>query len=1083
MGFSFNNVASSTYFKVNKIKQSILPALSPRFVSAPKRAGVYDFGTDVGMREFEIDISVIANDDVNLRLQVREIAEWLFQDELKPLVFDDEPDKTYYVRLSGDSELDEILNLGFGQGTLVFIAPDPFAEGEIKTSTVEKGSPANPVFLRDSSAYDDNGAYYGTNVPRYENGQFADSKAVIVEEGTTNLLPSPLSPAKQEVSVTANSDYTLSLYGGDTATIEHKYLDTTDFTMPTKTAPTFTRNSNALSVDGGNQLSANAPRYANARFGKGVQLEEGTTNLVSDGSFNLDANANGFADPWYSTGNPTKPTFTLSTTEKYFGSQSQKVVTASTGGSLYQEVSVTAGQKYSFSGYIKLTALDAGSNFTFLVEWYDASGVLIATGGSVTLGTETAVTNAWKRYKGDGLTAPTGATKGRVIMKASAGATFYADGVQIENKDYVTTFTDSSRVNEKLLIPAPSDGSIIGGDSGTVELVFRRTGKPTQWANLFAWGAWSSPVTTDNIVIAHNTGTGLTKITAEYRSKATATTQILTVTLPAETVEGQDYYVALRWLFNGSSGYLKLDVYDYTAGVWYSNSLTGLTEPALAFDAYQVASVGSDIDNTFPSNIVVSGFNATNFPRTDTEIQAISSVSTSSNYALKIDANTTYSLDFNSNLAVSQFVERISSALLFDNVGVTDGGLVGWNATVPTESTVTVYASVDDGATWQTMTNGASITALTAGTSMVGKKLKTKVTMESHGTSLPSLQDIYVKVTQQSSGTTRKIKPAYGLLVLTPSNILYWQLEKNAYRTSFIEGTRQPEQMYIEGAEAIFTNVSQSTPEGTIEIRAYEDGISRLAFLFDTWDGNDYDGINNDRMLVEKVNANYAIYANNTFLGNVPVASVGWHVFALRWLNKTVEFLIDGVVKATYTLSSNVSTNDIARITIGTRYAPSSGDYVTWNNGFDEIRISSKKRSDVELQASVSSAMLTDDTTIYKVDFNGTLETSVQEVPHDVTNTGTAKTYPIITATLKQDTSYVKLTVGDVFILIDHDFKVNDILVIDMERALVTVNGLRILNKVDLSSSFFPLQKGLNTFTIEPKHVADVDVQFREKWL
>lgn len=56
------------------------------------------------------------------------MAEWLIHDELKPLIFDDEPDRIYYAVVDGSFDPDEILK--WGQGVIPFICPDPYKYGE-----------------------------------------------------------------------------------------------------------------------------------------------------------------------------------------------------------------------------------------------------------------------------------------------------------------------------------------------------------------------------------------------------------------------------------------------------------------------------------------------------------------------------------------------------------------------------------------------------------------------------------------------------------------------------------------------------------------------------------------------------------------------------------------------------------------------------------------------------------------------------------------------------------------------------------------------------------------------------------------
>ncbi|MFA4885455.1 MAG: distal tail protein Dit [Desulfotomaculaceae bacterium] len=138
MAFTFNGVSSTTHLIENKVHHTILAPLTSRNLKVPGRAGVYDFGVSTGAREIVIDVTIKGTSQADLRTKVRTIASWLFQDDLKPMVFSDEPDKTYYARVAGSTDLEQIVAVG--QGAITFICPDPFAEGASVTQTFASGA-------------------------------------------------------------------------------------------------------------------------------------------------------------------------------------------------------------------------------------------------------------------------------------------------------------------------------------------------------------------------------------------------------------------------------------------------------------------------------------------------------------------------------------------------------------------------------------------------------------------------------------------------------------------------------------------------------------------------------------------------------------------------------------------------------------------------------------------------------------------------------------------------------------------------------------------------------------------------------
>jgi len=135
--FTFNEVDSSGYLIENDVHHAILPPLSSRLLTVPDRVGAYDFGVEIGTREIAVDVTINGASLEDLRAKVREIAAWLFHKDVKPLVFSDEPDKTYYARVAGSTDLDQIVT--HGQGTITFLCPDPHAEGMNRSQTIVSG--------------------------------------------------------------------------------------------------------------------------------------------------------------------------------------------------------------------------------------------------------------------------------------------------------------------------------------------------------------------------------------------------------------------------------------------------------------------------------------------------------------------------------------------------------------------------------------------------------------------------------------------------------------------------------------------------------------------------------------------------------------------------------------------------------------------------------------------------------------------------------------------------------------------------------------------------------------------------------
>lgn len=128
-GFTFDGIHCSTFgVGMKSKKRPFLPATVDRLETIPSRPGAYDFGAELGPRYFELECGVLESSIPALRDKLRLIAQWLNPLKgAKPLVFDDEPDKTYYARYSGQIGLDQLARSA--RFTIPFICADPFAYG------------------------------------------------------------------------------------------------------------------------------------------------------------------------------------------------------------------------------------------------------------------------------------------------------------------------------------------------------------------------------------------------------------------------------------------------------------------------------------------------------------------------------------------------------------------------------------------------------------------------------------------------------------------------------------------------------------------------------------------------------------------------------------------------------------------------------------------------------------------------------------------------------------------------------------------------------------------------------------------
>ena len=112
-------------FIVKSVDRPILPTLRKREIVIPGRHGTWDFeGNTYENRIISVEFKYRGTTFNDLRLQARDIAQWLSQTIYKELIFSDEPDKYYLAKIYDSIGLQNILRAG--QGSIRFECK-PFA--------------------------------------------------------------------------------------------------------------------------------------------------------------------------------------------------------------------------------------------------------------------------------------------------------------------------------------------------------------------------------------------------------------------------------------------------------------------------------------------------------------------------------------------------------------------------------------------------------------------------------------------------------------------------------------------------------------------------------------------------------------------------------------------------------------------------------------------------------------------------------------------------------------------------------------------------------------------------------------------
>ncbi|MFC0559688.1 distal tail protein Dit [Halalkalibacter alkalisediminis] len=181
---TFNGTDLSEYVIIRDIKRDISPPKNLVTQHVSGMHGVYLTRVDTLPHMVEVSIMFSERDLPTLRKKVREFSGIINTDTPKPIVFHDEPDVYYNGILTNETPLNE--QLAIGQATITFLLPDPIAWGDTQERALNVFS--NSVdFKRDSIAYTTDYQLVSVNTPRYAPSNFG--KAILIEEGTTNIIP------------------------------------------------------------------------------------------------------------------------------------------------------------------------------------------------------------------------------------------------------------------------------------------------------------------------------------------------------------------------------------------------------------------------------------------------------------------------------------------------------------------------------------------------------------------------------------------------------------------------------------------------------------------------------------------------------------------------------------------------------------------------------------------------------------------------------------------------------------------------------------------------------------------------------
>jgi hypothetical protein len=123
-------------------QQSSLPGTQDSTVHIRGKNGLYDFGSDILERDFELICYVPKDTNYDVKSSIRELAAFLIDGKGKPkkvqMIFKNEKDRAFYVKYSGAVPIQYLVN-NKAKFTLPLIAHDPFSEAveEAGTQTLD----------------------------------------------------------------------------------------------------------------------------------------------------------------------------------------------------------------------------------------------------------------------------------------------------------------------------------------------------------------------------------------------------------------------------------------------------------------------------------------------------------------------------------------------------------------------------------------------------------------------------------------------------------------------------------------------------------------------------------------------------------------------------------------------------------------------------------------------------------------------------------------------------------------------------------------------------------------------------------
>jgi predicted phage tail component-like protein len=145
--FLFNSIKKDYIICEPGKRRSAFAPIKRIFLAFPGLPGAYLESTDTEVRVIEQPIAINGKDRLDVRKLEEDLTEWLITKDAVELIFEDEPDRTYFAVIDGSLNIEDIAR--FGKGVLTFICPGPYKYGTEREHIITPG--INEI-LNDGSA-------------------------------------------------------------------------------------------------------------------------------------------------------------------------------------------------------------------------------------------------------------------------------------------------------------------------------------------------------------------------------------------------------------------------------------------------------------------------------------------------------------------------------------------------------------------------------------------------------------------------------------------------------------------------------------------------------------------------------------------------------------------------------------------------------------------------------------------------------------------------------------------------------------------------------------------------------------------